>query len=332
MKILGGIDAGGTRTRFALVQEDGSVIGYAEGGCSSFVELGIDDAGKVLNAIWQSAWASAGRPPCHLDGLFIGSGSILHSDDVNTNRGLAVAAGFTNTDCVWAENDAWNALAGGLSGRPGILLIAGTGSACLGRNAEGQTWRAGGWGHLLDDVGSAYYLGQAAMVAATRAADGRGPVTSLTTLVCEKLGLQDLKQIYHKLHHDGVPRSDVAALAPFVIRLAEAGDAVSLALVNAGTQGLAEMVTTVARQLRLASPELALTGGLVTNAVMFRAEFLKRMETELPDFKLADHGVIPVLGAVLLAFEAVTKSPANDLFLEKLRQTATHFTGLRDSQ
>jgi len=167
------------------------------------------------------------------------------------------------------------------------------------------------------------------MVAATRAADGRGPVTSLTTLVCEKLGLQDLKQIYRKLHHDGVPRSDVAALAPFVICQAEAGDAVSRSLVNTGAQGLAEMVVNVARQLQLKSPELALTGGLVTNAALFRTEFLKRLGNEIPDFKLADNGVIPVLGAVLLAFEAMTKSTAGDLFLEKLRQTANSFPGLQ---
>jgi N-acetylglucosamine kinase-like BadF-type ATPase len=330
MRIAGGIDAGGTRTRVALAREDGTVIGFAEGGCSSFAELGIDKATDVLTRLWQAAWASASMSPRPVDGLFIGSGSILYPDDIETNRTIAVSAGLASAGRVQAENDAWSALAGALTGRPGILLISGTGSACLGRDARGRTWRAGGWGHLLNDVGSAYELGQAAMVAATRAADGRGKPTSLSTMVCEQLGLRDLNQIYRKLHHEGVSRAHVAALAPQVVALAEAGDEVARSIIIEGVEGLAEMVGTVARQLKLNAPEIALTGGLITSAASFRRECLDRLAKEVTDFTLASGGVIPVLGAVILALEVATKAPAENQCLQKLRSTSAHFTGLHN--
>lgn len=329
MKIAAGIDAGGTRTRVVLAREDGQVIGFAEGECSSFAELGVDKARDVLTRLWQAAWASVGMPPRPVDGLFIGSGSILHPDDIVTTCTMAVSAGLATAGRVQAENDAWNALSGALRGRPGILLISGTGSACLGRDECSRTWRAGGWGHLLNDVGSAYGLGQAAMVAATRATDGRGKPTALTAMVCEKLGLSDLKQIYRKLHHEGVSRAEVAALAPQIVALADAGDEVARSILIEGVAGLVEMVGTVSRQLKLNAPEIALTGGLMTNAASFRREFLDRLAVEVKDFTLAGGGVIPVLGAVILALEVATGAPANESCLEKLRSTAARFDGLQ---
>jgi N-acetylglucosamine kinase-like BadF-type ATPase len=331
MKIFGGIDAGGTRTRLALVREDGVILGFAEGGCSSFVELGAENSLQALRRLKQEAWASAGLEVKPVDGLFIGSGSILHSDDIKTNCTLAVSAGLAIANCVRAENDAWNALAGGLLGRPGILLVAGTGSACLGRNLHGQTWRAGGWGHLLDDVGSAYQLGQAAMVAATRATDGRGKATALTAAVCEKLGLQDLKQIYRKLHQDGVARAEVAALAPQVVAEAEAGDEISQCIISKNIEGLVEMARTVARHLKLLSPEIALTGGLLTNAMLFREELLKQLAAAVPGFSIADGGVVPVLGAVILAYESSFQTSSDEIFLKNLRLTAARFPNLQPS-
>jgi len=122
-------------------------------------KMGREAASKALASLWTHAWASAGLPQRAVDGLFIGSGSILHSDDIETNCEMAVVNGMASAGHVRAENDAWNGLAGALGGRPGLFLIAGTGAVCLGRNSSGQTWRAGGWGHLLNDVGSAYQMG-----------------------------------------------------------------------------------------------------------------------------------------------------------------------------
>lgn len=322
MKFYAGIDGGGTRTRLALVAEAGHLLALVSGGSCSFTELGRKAAQEGLAGLWQEAWKQAGLPPHPASALFMGMGSILSPQDGAVNRELAVAVGMAAADAVFADNDAWNALAGGLIGRPGILLIAGTGSACLGRNAAGQTWRAGGWGHLLQDNGSAYAFGAAALVAATRDADARGPVTALKALVCQTLGLQDIREIYYKVHHDGVPRAAVAALAPAVVALAEEGDAVAQTILDAGAAGLVEMVVTVARQLQLEAPALALTGGLIHNASTFRRLFLDRLAHALPGFRLVSDGLPPVLGAVLLAREHRAGTPPPPDFVQNLQYSS----------
>jgi N-acetylglucosamine kinase-like BadF-type ATPase len=252
----------------------------------------------------------------------MGTGSVLGDADALVNREMLLALRAAREGALQVDNDAWNAHAGGLLGRPGILLIAGTGSACLGRDDRGETWRAGGWGHLLDDRGSAFALGSAAMVAATRDADGRDVPTALTAVVRERLGLTDLREIFRRVHHDGLTRAEVAALAPEVVRLAGAGDAVAARLVEQGAQGLVEMVATVARRLAMTAPELALTGGLIERADGYRRAFLERLERELPGTRLAADGLPPVLGAVLLAARLGSGAAPKEAFVERLRASA----------
>ncbi len=322
MRVFAGIDGGGTRTRLALVREDGVLVGFAEGGCCSFAELGVPGARRALNNLWKAGWRSAHSSPRPVNGVFIGTGSVLSTQDEHTKRGIALSLRMGRPGNVRAGNDALNALAGALNGEPGILLISGTGSACMGRNAAGKTWRAGGWGHLLDDVGSAYAFGTAAMIAATRHADGRGPRTTLTSLVCEKFQLRDLREIYRKVHYgDGVSRAEIATLAPDVVAAAKAGDAVAKRILQEGAAGLVEMVVTVARQLRLRRPRLALRGGLITDAAFFRKMFLAQLHQSLPGVELASDGVEPVFGAVMLAYEHARGVWPPRLFLQTLRAT-----------
>jgi N-acetylglucosamine kinase-like BadF-type ATPase len=228
---------------------------------------------------------------------------------------------LARTENVQADNDVCNAPAGALGGRSGLLLIAGTGSVCYGRNDAGEIWRAGGWGHLLNDAGSAYALGLAAMIAVTRAADGRGAPTALTDVVLKALALRDLKEIYFKLHHEGIPRAETAALAQPIVALAENGDTVAIQILEQGATGLVEMVLAVAGRLGLERPELALSGGLINNAARYRHRFLARLAERLPGFTLAREGLAPVFGAVMLACQMATGQPPSPPFIENLRRS-----------
>jgi N-acetylglucosamine kinase-like BadF-type ATPase len=323
MKLLAGIDGGGTRTRLALVEEGGVLLGYAGGPCASFAELGVDRAKEVLHELWRAAWAEAHQQPRAADALFIGSGSVLSDDDARVNCELVVAAAMASPEHVRAGNDALNALAGGLLDQPGILLIAGTGSACLGRNGRGETWRAGGWGHLLDDRGSAYALARAALIAVTRDADGRDAATALTSAVLTALQLRELREIYRRLHLEEFSRATIAAFAPQVIAHAEAGDPVARQIVSQAADGLVEMVATVARRLGLDAPQLALTGGLIRNAASYRGLFLERLQLQLPRACVVTDGLPPVLGAVLLAHEQATGERPTTDFICTLRLTGS---------
>ena len=85
MKVLAGIDGGGTRTRLALVYEDGRLLGYAEGGSCSFVDLGLDAARAELARVWAAGWRAAGAKPRPAEALFMGLGSVLSEADARTN-------------------------------------------------------------------------------------------------------------------------------------------------------------------------------------------------------------------------------------------------------
>jgi len=322
-RVYAGIDGGGTRTRLALATGDGTILCVVEGECVSFVELGAELAQTRLARLWAKAWKVAGATPRRADSLFIGSGSVLAPADEETCCQLATAAGLADRASIRAGNDALNALAVGLEGRPGILLICGTGSVCFGCNAAGETWRAGGWGHLIDDAGSAYALAKAALLAATRAADGRGPSTLLGDMARQHLGLGDMRELYRRVHDGGGNRGEMAALAPLVVAAAEeANDAEALSILRTGAGLLAEMVSTVSRRLGLGAPELYLTGGLIEQATRYRQLFLDALALSIPNYSLAAGGFPPVLGAALLAARhAAGKRPGAD-FLCQLRRTS----------
>jgi N-acetylglucosamine kinase-like BadF-type ATPase len=256
-----------------------------------------------------------------LEYLFMGMGSILAETDSQVNRELAEGAGMVQPGRARAQNDAVCALAGGLCGRPGVLLISGTGSACLGRNGQGHLWRAGGWGYRLHDAGSAYQLGLEALIAATRDADGRDAPTPLTAFVLKFLGIAEVEEIYRRVHERSLERSEIASFAPQVAAFAGSGDPVSLSILDRNAAGLVEMVVTVCNRLNLEGPELALTGGLISSASLFRELFMRKLRASLPGLHLAADPLPPVLGAVLLAAENLPEFQ-REPFTLRLRQSS----------
>jgi N-acetylglucosamine kinase-like BadF-type ATPase len=188
----------------------------------------------------------------------------------------------------------------------GLALVAGTGSIAYGQTPEGRTARAGGWGYLLGDEGSAYALVLAALRAVARAADGRSSPTCLTENFLRKLGLNQPQQLIPELYGGGWDRASLAALAPLVFAAADAGDSSALALIEQGALDLAAMVSAVACQLefdRRAVP-LALAGGVLMANTSYRERVLRL----LPALGLQPDpvGLVhePARGAVQLARDA----------------------------
>ena len=132
--------------------------------------------------------------------------------------------------CVWANHDLRIALAGALGGDAGIVIVAGTGSAAYGRTEDGQSWQAGGWGWLMDDPGSGYWLGRRALRAIAEEADDRGKPTSLTNLIVQQMGLNSIRELRDKLYGPKktvTPIQKITGLAPLVTSAAEDGDQVA---------------------------------------------------------------------------------------------------------
>lgn len=298
-----GIDGGGTKTLATVCDDHGRVLGVGRGGPSNIDDVGLEAATANIAQAVNAAREQAKLEPAPFDAAFLGLAGIVSQRDRELVRGIAQNLELAAAARTAVDHDCRIALAGGLSGRPGIVLIVGTGSSCYGTNTGGKSWRAGGWGSLISDEGSGYFLGLESLRATVRALDGRGPSTKLTATLLEHLGVLMPDDLLHRMYVTGLNRSEIAALAPLLLEVAKAGDVVALNLLERGAVLLAECVKTVAQHLHLEQHEIAVVGGLYTSSELVRAPLHRAIHGHLPAVKIIAPELSPVLGACLLALE-----------------------------
>ncbi len=299
-----GIDGGGTATRALLCDERGRVLGLGTGGVANHLHAGWDGAADALRTAAAAAWASAALTPASCTAVFLGMAAAASDEARGRWRDLALRLGLADApETIGVDHDIRIALAGGLAGRPGIALIAGTGSSCYGRNAAGTTWQAGGWGSILDDGGGGYWLGLRAVGAAIRGDDGRGPATALREHVLARLGVANLREIVTHLHNGTLARHELARLAKDVMTCAAAGDTAAQELLTRGADELAAMVRAVAQKLFAAEkPEVVFAGSTAT-APTFTPLIAAALARGVPAARVVPAELPPVAGAALLALE-----------------------------
>jgi N-acetylglucosamine kinase-like BadF-type ATPase len=195
---------------------------------------------------------------------------------------------------VDVSNDAHIAVWGGLGDADGVAVLAGTGSIAMAR-ARKHVARAGGWGYLLGDEGSAYWLGREAVRASLEALEGRSSPGVFTRLVVETTGTTALVPW---VNGASSPVARVASLAPLVGRGADAGDSVACDILCRAGQALAAAGIAAARQLALQEPvRVVCVGGVWAAGERLRDPFLRAW----PGAHVEEPMLAPVLGAVLLA-------------------------------
>ena len=311
-----GIDGGGTRLRAAISTTAGELIGIGGAGSGNYHDVGADIVRSNVELAISRAWTAASTLPRQADAIFLGLGSIVTGEDRATICRIVRDLSLVPVDNIGVDHDLRVALMGGLAGEAGAVLIAGTGSACYGRDARGRSWQAGGWGHVLDDPGSSFWLGRQAMIAAVRDHDGRGEATRLQSRVMEALQISDMRQILRRVELQGMTRSEIAALAPVVTESAADGDSVALALVERGVEELATMAATVAEKLEFCRTmprvPIVVTGGLTNAGSIFMAPLTNAIRRRIPSADVTRPVLPPVLGAVLLAIEALGVSICAD--------------------
>lgn len=304
MRYVLGIDGGGTKTQAVIAGDDGRVRGTGLGGPSNYDDIGVERSRANIGRAVAAARAEAGLGETPFDAAFLGLAGIVAAQDHDVVRAIAGDLRLAPAERLGVHHDCRIALAGGLSGRPGIVLIAGTGSSCYGLNAAGADWRAGGWGNLIGDEGSGYWLGVQALRCAVRAYDGRGAATPLQAEVRRALGLADMNEIMHRVYATGMSRAEIAALAPLVFAAAEAGDDVALGLLRRAADDLAECVAAVAGRLGFSGDcEIALVGGLLQRGDLLARALDATLRARMPQSRCTLPELPPVLGAALLALQ-----------------------------
>lgn len=313
--IVAGVDGGGTTTRVALMSGDGNIIGYGVSGPSNYHDVGIETTKQHVNLALKEAWETTNKDPQPLDGIFFGMASVVSKQDRKNIKQIAKQLELAPQSQIGVDHDIRIALAGGLAGRQGINLIVGTGSSCYGRKEDGKNWRCGGWGHILDDLGSAYFLGVQGMIAMVHEADGRGVKTTLTEQLMRKLGISDFQNIMHRLYVKGMSRSEIASLAPLITEMAKLGDQKALEILRKGSDNLVNLIQIVDEKLHFPRNEklVVVSGGTIHSSPIYKKMLYSTINKRLPGFKVLEPVFPPVVGAALLAFERIRGKPSKSL-------------------
>lgn len=294
-----GIDGGGSGIRIVIVTPDLAICGQSEGPTANPGIVGAETAAATIQQTMRAALDAAGLAADQIAavGIGIAGAAAYHSADW-LHR---VVAAMTPQARIVPSADYEIALVGALGQREGVLILAGTGSLAYGVNAAGQTALVGGWGYLLDDAGGGYWLGVRALEAVARAADGRGPATTLTPALLAALALRQAQDLIAWLYRADAPRTrEIAQLAPLVLDQAEAGDPVAQGIVAKAGDELALAAQTVIRRLDMHAPPIAFAGSLLTGD----NPLSRALCTALGLAALPAPRYPPAIGAALLALSA----------------------------
>ncbi|MGI4791479.1 MAG: N-acetylglucosamine kinase [Janthinobacterium lividum] len=243
-----GLDGGGTQTRAALASLDGSTLGTGLAGACNLAAVTPPEALAAALAATDDALQQAGRSHAEIMSICAGVAGVSYSDRrAQFLSGLQKA--FPNA-IVSVEPDYAIALTGATDGAPGVIVIAGTGSAAYGQNASGETHRTGAYGYMIDDSGSGYGAGRGALAAVLQAADGTGPQTSLTERILAALGLTSLSEIVPGVYGGSLSRVSIAGLSRVVAEAAqEDADPVAFGLLMRAGGALAHITSGVTQRL-----------------------------------------------------------------------------------
>ena len=296
-----GIDAGGTRTVGYLADADARVLATARGPGANLHSEGEAGVERVLRDLIASLMSAGSVDPVAAVGAGM-AGAARPEDVASITRVLdRILPGVPSV----VVTDALVALEAGTPGGAAIVLISGTGSIAYGRDHQGRAARAGGWGYVLGDEGSGYWLGRNALRSVVRAADGRGRATALTPRVLAHYGVATPQDLVRSIAGPGNKPHAIAKLAGAVGEAAVEGDAVARHLIERGAEELASAAGSVARRLSLTSAPIWLAGGTMLGVAALREAVIRELEKSTPGLVPAPLTVEPALGAVRLACDLV---------------------------
>jgi glucosamine kinase len=299
------VDAGGTHTRCALLDDHGDVLGTGEGGPANWTTLGESAVVEAVRAaVAMARSVSGGGPP-------VAGACVALAGYYPPWHAEAVAGALEPLleGPLRLETDLRAAWAGATGLAAGVVVAAGTGSVAYGDDGAGKTARAGGWGPLAGDEGSGPWIGQAALRAIARQLDGRGPETALAA----QLAGTRLEEWLRGIYRDGWGRSEVGALAPQVAAAALGRDPVAVGIIEEAAGKLAELALRVLGALGLerGPAQVSATGGVFAAGEVVARPFRGWLALMAPSVIVTPPRLSPLGGAALLALERFSAGPSS---------------------
>jgi N-acetylglucosamine kinase-like BadF-type ATPase len=297
------MDGGQTSTTAAVCEANGRLVGVGRAGPANHVwePGGVQRARRAVKRSTTAALEAARLPRQTIfDAAFLGITGT--KDDGRTE---CAVRNCVRTKRLRIANDKVNALASVTAGKPGVVVIAGTGTIAYGENSRSRCATASGWGFLLGDEGAGFWIAREAIAAACRAYDGRGEETALSRMLLAEAGAPDLWDLHFLIYSAKISRSAIAGLARAVPTAAAQGDRTARSILYQAGRELGLAAGTVARRLEMhrGRTTVGMVGGVFGGSAEVRRSFRHQVRRHVPRAQFAPARFAPVIGSVVLALK-----------------------------
>lgn len=302
-RVFLGVDGGGTKTHIALMNEDHEVVGEAVSGPSNPLRVGVETSVTNIVKAVNDACDSSGLSRGDIVAAMLGLAGVRRADLKQRVRDSFVRRiGIRKTDVV---TDAEIALYGTTLGGPGLVVIAGTGSICLGKNAAGAMAISGGWGPLAGDEGGGIGIAQQALHMVAKASDGRGTATALTSRAAKYFRASGPENLIVAIYSPQIDNSRIAGFARFVVEAAVEGDKIARQILrDAGCElGLAASAVITKLKLEKTDVPIGCVGSVFKAGKLLTTPLLEKVREVAPKAFLKDPVLVPAYAAAMMALE-----------------------------
>lgn len=262
-RLLLGVDGGGSSTVTWLAEQtsDGvtEIRGKGTAGPSNCRSVGFETAFNNVAESIDRALLDAGHSKSSVDSACLALAGADRSSERTQFQAWAERSQIANT--ITITNDALPIIYSAFEDGVGIGLIAGTGSIAIARTQDNRVYRSGGWGGLLGDEGSGYWIAIAGLRAACRCEDGRGPETSLHPRFLNHFNCKSLQDAIPNLYAPSTDRAQIASLAVHVFQAVQDGDSMAQQLLQNAAEELAELVLSLADRMATTNASIRLAVG-----------------------------------------------------------------------
>jgi N-acetylglucosamine kinase-like BadF-type ATPase len=327
MDLVIAIDAGGTKTDCLIGTTQGEILAKSVSGPANYQLVGTDGMLRVIGELLRAVDGYWSHGEYGFEVMWIGIAGVDRPGEREQ-----VAMSFRDLGAarkVVVDNDAMIALASGTMGKPGIVVIAGTGSIAFGVNGQGKRARSGGWGYILGDEGSAYYIGRSALNSVTRAADGRGQPTLLSQAVIDHFGIDSTDGLVRLAYTGKLDRIDIANLSQVVAEAAGEGDETACRILDEAGAELGIAASAVAKALNMEGVGFpcVTTGGVFRSGSVVTHALTRELVKVAPMSELVKPEFPPVAGAYFMGIRELGQE-IDDIVAERAR---TSLAGLKSS-
>ncbi len=300
-----GIDGGGTKTSALLVGMDGTVLAEFTGGPANLQTVGVQQSARVIFDLITDCCKQDESIAESLQSIVIGvAGGGRPADKaelVDHLLTLGQKKKFPLKSIV-VETDVRVALEAAFAGKPGIVVVAGTGSIALYRTEDGQMLRSGGWGNVLGDEGGGYSLAKDGINMVLRQSDGRCEKTLLTKKAFEYFNVATAEELIPKIYRD---HADIAGFAPKVIEAVVERDRVAHNVMIKNANELVELVRVLTMKVRPKNKlPVALMGGLLESETVYSKMVKEKIIGALPNVVVQKPKFPAAFGAAIIGLNA----------------------------